>query len=179
MAVGVQVGDVMRKAVVTTRKNSSIEEIAKIMDKAGIGSVILTEKGKTAGILTEGDIIKKVIACGKNPKKTSAASVMTKTLRTISRTTDIEDAASIMRDLNISRLPVIEKGRLVGIITERDMVKIEPALLELMVEKGNLEEIKPTQKIADISGYCENCRNYSEDLRFVDTRYLCDSCRRL
>jgi len=179
MAVGITVGSVMKKAVVTAKKEDTIEKIAKMMKKASIGSVIICDKGKVVGIITGDDIIYKVVASGKNPKKLKAKMVMVRRPKAISPETDLEDAAQIMRDWRVSKLPIVKKGKLVGIITERDLIKNEPALLELMIEKGNLEKINPTHSGINISGYCENCGNYSDILQFVQGRYLCEDCRRL
>jgi CBS domain-containing protein len=98
-------------------------------------------------------------------------------VRTITPETDIEEAIKTMNKYDISGLPVTVRGKLVGIVTERDLVKAEPALLELMKEKGNLEHIPSTEKELLLSGECEECGNYSENLRLVSGRYLCDDCR--
>jgi CBS domain-containing protein len=176
--VGVSVAEVMRKAVVTVGKNETLDKIAKIMEHAGIGSVIIVDKGRIVGVLTEGDIIR-ALAKGKDYKKTKALEIMSRPVRTVAPDTDIEEATKIMRDLDITRLLVVRKNKLVGIITERDMVKIEPALIELMVEKGSIEKVGTEHKGIGISGHCENCKNYSDNLRFVEFRYLCEDCRRL
>lgn len=174
--IGVSVKEIMRKGVITAKKDDTIEHVAKILKKARIGRVIVTEHGKIIGVLTEKDIIKDVIAEGK-PVKTPVSKVMKYPVRTITPETDIEEAIKTMNKYDISGLPVTVDGRLVGIVTERDLVKAEPALLELMKEKGNLEHISPAEKELLLSGECEECGNYSENLRLVNGRYLCDDCR--
>jgi CBS domain-containing protein len=174
--IGIPVNEIMRKGVITARKDDTIEHVAKVLKKARIGRVIVTERGKIIGVLTEKDIIKDVIAEGKSPK-TMVSKVMKYPVKTITPETDIEEAIKTMNKYDISGLPVTVKGKLVGIVTERDLVRAEPALLELMKEKGNLEHILPTEKELLLSGECEECENYSENLRLVSGRYLCDDCR--
>lgn len=179
MVVGISVGEVMRRAVVTLGKGSTVKKAAQIMAKANIGSIIVTQKGAVIGMLTEGDIIRRVVALGLDPSKVKIAKVMSHPVRTIEPALDIEDAVRIMRDLDIERLPVVKKGNLVGIITERDITRIEPALLALMREKGALERIPPKEREVAISGECELCGNYSDYLRNVNGRFLCEDCRGL
>ena len=178
MATGIKVQEVMRKGIVTVKKTDSAEKAAKIMKLVGIGGLIVTEKEKIVGILTEGDLIKDVIARGKNPKKVGVGDIMKHPVRTITPDVDLEEAAEIMRDLKIERLPVIEDGKMIGLITERDMIQTEPALLELMQEKATLTDMKMAAKHACIAGSCEECGNYSECLEQArDGRLLCDECR--
>jgi len=174
--IGVPVNEIMRKGVIIARKDDTIEHVAKVLKKARIGRVIVTEHGKIVGVLTEKDIIKDVVAEGKSTK-TLVSKVMKYPVKTITPETDIEEAIKTMNKYDISGLPVTVRGKLVGIVTERDLVKAEPALLDMMKEKGNLEHIPPTEKELLLSGECEECGNYSENLRLVSGRYLCEDCR--
>ena len=174
--IGISVNEIMKKGVITARKTDTVEHIAKVLKKARIGRVIVTEKGKIIGVLTEKDIIKDIVAEGKSTK-TQIGKIMNYPVKTITPETDIEEAIKTMNKSDISGLPVTVNGKLVGIVTERDLVKAEPALLELMKEKGNLEHILPSEKEVLLSGNCEECRNYSESLRLVEGKYLCEDCR--
>ncbi len=174
MATGILVSDIMRKAVITAKENDSILKIAQVMKKADIGGLVITKEEKVMGIITEGDIIKEVVAEGLDPRKVQVKDVMKHPVRTITPDTDVEEAIRIMRDLNIERLPVVSNGKLTGLVTERDITLIEPALLELVREKEKQPVIKPE---TSLSGYCESCGNYSEGLRLVNGRYLCEECR--
>lgn len=174
--IGIPVNEIMRKGVITARKTDTIEHVAKVLKKAKIGRVIVTERGKILGVLTEKDIIKDIIA-EKKSVKTQVSRVMKYPVKTVTPETDIEDAIKTMNKYDISGLPVTVRGKLVGIITERDLVRAEPALLDLVKEKGNLGHIPATEKELLLSGECEECENYSENLRLVDGRYLCEDCR--
>ena len=80
-----------------------------------------------------------------------------------------------MRDLKIERLPVTQKNKLMGIITERGITRIEPALIEIVREKAALEP-KLAKDDSMLSGICESCENYSDNLRKKDDEYLCEEC---
>ena len=86
-------------------------------------------------------------------------------------------AIKTMNRFRISSLPVTVRGKPVGIITERDLIKTEPALLELVKGKELLEHVVPSEKTLMISGECGSCGNYSEELKLVSGQFRCDDCR--
>lgn len=117
----VRVSEIMKRNVITVEKGTSILEATKIMDKKNIGCVVVTERGKPVGIVTEKDILRKVFA--KEKDKTSKVEViMSSPLVTIEGKMNYCDTAEIMSKHKIRRLPVMEDGRLVGIITMRDLL---------------------------------------------------------
>jgi len=174
--IGITVDKIMRKGLITARKTDSVEKIAKTLRWSKISRVVVTEKGKIVGIVTEKDIMGEIVAAGKS-SKTQIGKIMKYPVKTVTPETDIEDALKTMIKYNISGLPVTSKGKPIGIVTERDMIRAEPGLLELVKERGNLEHIPPAGKEALISGECENCGNYSEDLKIVEGQLLCEDCR--
>ncbi|MFA6035701.1 MAG: CBS domain-containing protein [Candidatus Micrarchaeia archaeon] len=174
MKTDVRVGDVMTRGVVTVDANENAHEAAKLMRKNDIGSVVVLSKGKAVGIITERDLVHKIVFTGKNPKKTQARAVMTKPLRTVGASATIADAAEKLRDLQIKRLPVVDaKGRLVGMITDDDLVRIYPGLLEVLLEEA---EIQRFGKNEEFTGACEKCGVYSEELVRDSGKLLCSEC---
>lgn len=175
MATGITVGEIMRKHVVTITPTHTLQDAMKLMTRAEIGSLVVKTSGRVSGIITEGDIIR-ALARGKT-SKAKVKEVMATPVRMIPFDADLERAGELMRDLKISRLPVVKNKRLVGMITERDMVRVEPALIEMLEEKASIEKIRPEHEGVGISGHCENCNNYTDNLRFVENQYLCEDCR--
>jgi predicted transcriptional regulator len=173
--IGIHVSEIMRKGVITAKKTDTVQKAAGMMKKSKIGRVVVIDKGKIIGILTDSDIID-VVSKGM-PLKTPISKAMNYPVKTITPETDIEDAIKTINKYNIGGLPVTERGKLVGIVTERDLVKAEPGLLDLMREKENLEHVSPSEKELMISGECDECKNYSENLRLVEGRFLCEDCR--
>ncbi len=143
MGSDLKVGDIMTKKVVIVPYGKSISEAAKLMKKFNIGSVIVVEdiKNKKArGIITERDLVHKALTKEKDAYKTKVEEIMSKPLRVIKADTPLEDAAKAMRDNKIKRLPVLnEYNELVGIISEGDIMKIFPLVIDLIEEKAALQ----------------------------------------
>ncbi len=129
------VKDVMSTPPVTVKPDASVKEIARIMGSNGIGSVIVVnDKGDIVGIVTERDLIKRVLAPGLDPEKTKASDIMTsKVVKTYS-TDKLSDAVYRMKDYGIGHLPVIdiESKRLVGVLSKTDIALLSPTFIELL-----------------------------------------------
>src|SRR3989338_2718107 len=94
---------------------SSVSEAARIMDEKSIGSALIEENGRVIGIMTERDILRKIVAKGKNPDKVK--DIMNNPVITIDANEDISEASKIMDEKRIRRLIVVENGQIVGKIT--------------------------------------------------------------
>lgn len=179
MGVGITLEEIMKKAVVTVKPNDSIQKVADTMAKTGIGGVIATEKGKIKGIVTEGDIISEIVAEQQNSTEKKVKEVMKTPVKTAKKHTDLEEALKLMRDLDIERLPIEENEELVGIVTERDLTKVEPALIEMAREKQAITSGKEIKEEVEVTGKCEECGNISNRLRRIEGKLLCPECRDL
>lgn len=172
-----KVGDAMTRGVIGVDVKDTVQKAAEVMKKNEISSVIVMSKGEGAGIITERDIICKIVTESKDPRKITVGEVMTTPLITISPDTDIDTAAKIMRDKDIRRLLVKEKGRIIGMLSEFDIVSVEPALHLLIQEhsKWDISNVYAAE-IGTISGVCEECDNFSENLRNFDGEMVCEEC---
>jgi signal-transduction protein with cAMP-binding, CBS, and nucleotidyltransferase domain len=132
MNTGHRVGDVMSKVVAQISISSTIVECAKEMAQKRIGSLVVMQENKPIGIITEQDLGRKVMAQGVNPNVTSVERVMSQGLHTIGSEKDIYDAMVMMGQQKIKHLPVVEEERLVGIISFKDILRIQPTLIELL-----------------------------------------------
>jgi CBS domain-containing protein len=139
------VGDAMTFKPVFVSPSTTLIECSKIMDKKHVGSLIIKSGSKPLGIVTEQDIVRKVVAKGKDFTQTTAEEIMETKLYTVQPEDDIYDALMIMNDFNVRHLPVIHNENLVGFLTIKDVLKIEPALFDLVVGKFEIreEERKP------------------------------------
>jgi CBS domain-containing protein len=115
-----QVGDIMTRDVKTAETSANFSEAAKILHDNKISSVIITDGGRIAGIVTERDLVN-VVAEGLDPGATTVGDRMTRDLATVDARTDIADAAQLMAERKIRHLPVVEKDSLVGVISIRDL----------------------------------------------------------
>ena len=111
-----KVSEIMHAAT-RVASNSTISEAAKIMDQKLIGSVLIEENNKIAGIVTERDILRKVVAKGKNAETTMVKDIMSYPLITIDANEDALEASRIMDEKRIRRLVVTENGKVVGKVT--------------------------------------------------------------
>ncbi|MBU0763170.1 MAG: CBS domain-containing protein [Candidatus Altiarchaeota archaeon] len=152
----IKVGDAMTKGVICVDVEDSVKLTAEVMKKNDISGLLVTKSGDGIGVITERDIIKKVVAEGKKPESTPVKDIMTSPLVTIAPDATIDDAATIMRDKDIRRLFVEDNGKIIGILSEFDIVKIEPALHLIMKEKYEWD-ISKCQAIIEgrVVGYSE------------------------
>ena len=141
----------MTHKVVKIDPDATVREATKLMSRKGIGSIILTKGGKIVGIATERDVLNKVVAKGLNPQKTKIKDIMTSKVITIESKDPMEKACKIMSKKHIKRLPVVDNGKLVGIITATDVVKYEPRLAgyvyRLVTKKGRERTQKTVKTI--------------------------------
>ena len=174
------VKDVMSSPVVTTTEDTPTTIIAKLMDENGLGCVIVTNKdGKPLGIITERDLVVRVLTKNLQPVAVKAKDIMTAPVATIEPEATISDAARRMSRLDIRRLGVIYKGDLVGVISSKDILGVMPELIEIIQEKSRIENANTSEEIEEtpLSGYCDRCGGYSEDLEDKNGQYLCQDCR--
>lgn len=113
--------DIMHPATIIDPE-MTVSIAAKLMRKKGIGSAIV-KNGRTLSIVTERDILNKVVAEDLNPRNTKVNAIMTDLVHTIDSCAAIEDASETFNTCNIRRLPVIEEEEIIGIITSRDVAK--------------------------------------------------------
>jgi CBS domain-containing protein len=132
------VRDIMKKDVMATKQDATIKEAASVMSNRHIGSLVVLEKEKIVGIITERNILKS-IADGLDPELTTVEEVMTKNVITIEPDKTIDDAVGLMAQHGIKKLPVVDGDKLVGIITASDIIVVEPKLIESI---ANLLSIK-------------------------------------
>ena len=142
MGSELKVGDIMTKNVVVVALGDDLFEAAKLMKKNEIGSVIIVdslEKKRAKGIITERDIVYKVLVKRIDPYKTKVDDVMSKPLRVVKPDTTLEDAAKAMKENRIKRLPVVnDDNELIGVISEGDIMKIFPVVIDLIEERATL-----------------------------------------
>jgi CBS domain-containing protein len=171
------VREAMSSPVVTVVEKSDITEVASLMRQQKLGAIVVNSlDGQPVGIVTEKDIVFRVVADGKLPKGVKAGEVMSTPLRVVKAETSIVDAMKMMDKLNIRRLGVTYKGQLVGIISHKDIIRIIPTIMEIMRENSKINGDSNSFSPSTI-GYCDRCEMHSTNLRAVDGEFLCEDCR--
>jgi len=176
------VKDAMSSPVVSLDEEAPSNKIANIMDKNDLGCVIIINKaGKPIGIITERDLVLRVLTKNLKPDTVKAKDIMTSPLVTIEPDATISDAARRMSRLDIRRLGVLYKGNLVGVISSKDILGVMPELIEIIQEKTRIESASSSEETegaeeTPLSGYCDRCGVYSENLKDVNGQSLCEDC---
>jgi CBS domain-containing protein len=129
------VGSMMTKPVKTIRGASSLEECVKLMREAKIGCVVVSSEDRPVGIFTERDLVRIIADGGVSMLSRSMNEVMTKPLTTILSGATVWDAMALMGRRSIRHLPVVERGRLVGMLSERDVLKLILSHQKLILEE--------------------------------------------
>lgn len=184
MKTGVKVGDVMTRKFVSVNPTMNIVDCAKLMTKKNVGSLIIKEKQKMKGIATEGDVMK-AVAKGMDLKKTQIGKIMTKNVVGINPSKDLFDAFMVMRKKKVRWLPVLVDKNIIGLLTFKDVLKIQPDLFDIAIQNLKIaEEEEKFKRIRAIDEYrwvregpCQECGVY--DLLYkIGGRYLCAECRK-
>ena len=173
----VKVEDVMSSPVVTIKDTDTVLTAAKLMRKNKIGCVVVVDKtGKAHGLMTERDIVRRVSALDLLPSKVQAGKSMTKPVVTIEPSANVTEAAKRMRELKVRRLIVLESGKLKGIVTSNDIVDITPALIDVIAEKSQISPVSKAKEAELLSGYCDRCGSWADELKPHDGQFVCDEC---
>ena len=171
-----KVKQIMKKYVITVDPDISVSDAAKIMTNNRIGSVVIMVNMKPVGIVTADDIVT-VVARGQDPKQTVIKDLPKKRLITVSQDDDILKVAKKMIKSGVKRMPVIKDGKLQGIISEKEILLISPELIDVLSEKLKMRVGSVARPDEIISGICETCEAYSDELQNIGGRWLCEDCR--
>ena len=177
MTKEVIVKEAMKTNLAVVNPSITVIEAAKIMKKRKIGNVLVVQDNQPVGILTESDILKKVVAEGKNPNEVLVKEVMSTPILITDPYVSLEEAMKKMTKCNVRRLPVIEDDKLIGIITLKDISRMSPILHEISREWHDITmRDESYYKKQVFSGKCEDCSTLSTNLKKVDGRLLCEDC---
>jgi CBS domain-containing protein len=173
----VKVQDIMKKSVVTVDPELTLADVAKIMTNNRIGSVIVMNKAKPVGIVTDDDIVGS-IARGEDPRKIRISRLGKR--RKFVTTSPDENILNVTRRMvksGVKRIPVLKNGKLVGIVSDKELLLMSPELINVLSEKLKIRVGTVARPDQVISGICERCESYSDNLRNLDGRWLCEDCR--
>ena len=174
------VRDIMSSPVIAMGEDAPANRVAELMDKHDLGCIIVTNKeGKPLGIITERDLVVRVLAKNAKPDTLKANEVMTSPLITIEPDATISDAARKMSKLDIRRLGVIYKKQITGLLSSKDILGVMPELIEVIQERAHIENenAEKEETTAPPAGYCDHCGTWSDDLKQHNGEFLCEDCR--
>jgi CBS domain-containing protein len=162
---------IMTSKVVTVDITERVEEALRLMVKFDIGSVIIVDKQKPVGIITERDITRAALR-GDSLLKLPTRSLMSRPLQTATPDMEIWRTFEVMLKLGVRRLPVVENSRLVGIVTEKDLTRW---VLRIFYEPNLPEELRAlisNPRIEALAGRprCPSCGRYQDECICVRTQ---------
>ena len=176
MTTRVLVRDIMNSPVISASPQHTIKDIATKMKEERIGSIVIMENEKAAGIVTDWDIVSNAVVKDVKPSEVKASDIM-QTLHTIEGEEGVTEAARVLRQQNIKRLGVVYKNRLVGIISASDVIAVTPDLVDVISEKAAVMRGEIGRPAGNISGYCDECGEWSDLLQFNEGTFMCEECR--
>ena len=177
--------DVMTREPISAKPGDTLAECAKKMVRKKVGSLLLVENKKLVGFISQKDILWALIKKSKTDlSKIRAIDLSPKKIAVIRPDSSIRDAVEKMKKLQFERLPVVDKGNLVGIVTLRDIIGFHPDVypeleefIEIREEQEKLNRIKKMKDLAVTEdGVCEECGGRASLYR-IHGMLVCESCR--
>jgi CBS domain-containing protein len=122
--MGTSIKDVMTSDVKACEPNTTVADAAKVMAKEDVGPVPIVEEGRLTGLVTDRDIVVRVVAEGRDPGSTTVGEIASRDLVTVSPDDDLDTALKQLAQKQVRRIPVVEGDRLVGIVAQADIARL-------------------------------------------------------
>jgi CBS domain-containing protein len=145
--------ELMVKNVITLEKDVSVQDAARMMNENGIGCLVAVDNGEIIGILTERDLLKRVLETCKNPKETKVSEIMTKNVIVGDPDMQLIEATRLMFENKVKKLPIVEGDRLVGLITLTDIARathVDEKTMNLVEALSNMHMVGQSRWQIDI-----------------------------
>lgn len=186
MDTDVSVSDVMSRRLIIADVTETADNLGSKMATCKVGCIIITKDTHPVGIVTERDLVVKVISKNLQPSTMKAEDLMSGPLITIGPEKSVELASREMIRHRIRRLPVTQNKKLIGIVTDSDLLAISSELSEIL--RDLIRQNNPEGEFSDRDtsgpgpesfrqGICEVCQNFKESLINIDGTYVCSRCR--
>lgn len=171
----IRVKELMSRTPMILDIDTDVSSAVKEMVQKGISTIIVAKDGIPVGIVTDRDLVVKVVARDINPSEIKLGDIMSTPMVVIDENEKLEVAARMMNRKKIRKLPVVSGDSIVGLLSENDIVKISPDLLFIAEEKSKeyTEEEKEKEAYA---GLCDVCGRFSTHLVFYKNMYVCPKC---
>jgi CBS domain-containing protein len=167
------VREAMRSDIITAKQGDTLNKVARLMTQWKVGVVVVIDGDKPIGLITEKDIMGQVVAEDLKPSNVHVEDIMSSPVITVSSEDSITDAFDRMMEYDVSRLPVMDGGDMVGIISKTDISNAKERAYQSFeaLPVGQKEEEFPYGP-----AICEICGQHNTHLRVVNGRYVCDDC---
>ena len=153
----IKIRDVMVENVVTVRPDYTVKHAASIMNRFGLGCVVVLRDEEIVGIVTERDLLKRIVAVARDPEKTFVRDIMSKPVIVVGPDVSFEGALKLMFKQRIKKLPIVErlrgKDKLIGLVTLTDIARLQPKLMETLRELFSQEGRPPPKSMEKVMNY--------------------------
>jgi len=176
------VSDIMTREPVTVSPNANLLDCAKTMVRKNVGSLVITDKKRLVGFISEKDILWALTKSSRSDlSKIKAIEISPKKIAVIKPDSTIKDAIEKMNRLKFERLPVVHENNLVGVVTAKDILNFHPEVYPEIEEFAKIrEESEKLKRIKEAGGrregICEECGNQGILFRY-NGMLVCESCR--
>lgn len=190
METDLSVSDVMSRRLITADASETADSLARIMAEDGVGCIIIVKENHPIGIVTERDLVVKLISKNIQPSEVKAQDIMSTPLITINPDKSVELALREMARRRIRRLPVVQGNKLIGLVSDTDLLSVSSELSEILRDvirqnnpEGDMGQTVPEWEREErnpsvfIQGICEVCQSFQESLENIDGTYVCNRCR--
>ncbi|MFH1823260.1 MAG: CBS domain-containing protein [archaeon] len=177
MKANLKVADVMERRYISVKPDTSLLKCVKTMKAKKTGFLVVEENNILKGIITESDIVRSLAS--KKDVNIDAKHIMNRKVIGIHPGRDVADALSVMNKTGVKWLPAISKGRIVGLLGIKEVIKIQPTLVDLIIEKTRATLSKPKRIQSEENlwkeGACAECGAF-DILSRIGERYVCGVC---
>jgi CBS domain-containing protein len=175
--VAVLVKDVMSRPAITVGADKSAKFAGELMRKNRKGFLVVVHGSSPVGVISDSDLINKIVAKGNDPSKFIVSDLMNKPLITVSPGEDIAEAVKKMKKNNIHRLPVVDHEKVVGVLSLTDIARSSPEMFYLLEYRQEMKKHPIEIKEKMTAGICDSCDNFSDHLKkTAGGKWLCESC---
>ncbi|MHC1598328.1 MAG: CBS domain-containing protein [Candidatus Methanofastidiosia archaeon] len=164
--VKILIEDIINTDILIMKSTDSLMDAIKKMHEKNSDYVLICEDRFPEGIITERDVMAKVLTVGLNPEKVKLGDIMTTPVISIEKNVEVMEAWKTISESKIKRLIVTDNESAIGFITAFDILAITPELFECEENISNPE-----------GGFCEFCGNYFISLNEIEGKYVCNSCK--
>jgi len=170
------VKNIMKTRVITVGPEVNVSDAAKIMTNNRVGCLVIMKNRRPVGVVTDDDIVG-VVARGKNPRNVRIRDLpLRKKFVTSTPDEGVTEVTKKMIKNGIKRVPVVKNGKLMGIVSDKEILLVSPELLDVLSEKLKARVESVARPDRTISGICEDCGEYSDNLSNVGGSWLCEDC---
>jgi CBS domain-containing protein len=180
METDIPLREVMVRDVVTGDKDLTVLEAAKLMRKSRVDSIIVLSHSGPVGIVTEGDIISELVSKDIKPSTVKLEAIMTRPLISASPNDRVSAIAKKMAKERIRKMPVVDDGKLVGIVADVDILSVASEMNSIHAELIEMSMEREELDLEDESvgqGICEKCGGFSHYLVMKSGLMVCESCK--